>query len=127
LEPDRTKTKQSLENQSKISDGIPNKEFRIAIFSLPLWWFSIFVAVFTRAAHFLNKRSNLHSELATIIVLGVPILVFVFLWVKNSWFRKRAVIIGLVWLLTPLVIQQLGMTQGTFIRAFGDSWATEHP
>jgi len=57
----------------------------------------------------------------------VPFFVFVILWAKNFWFRKKALVVLVVWLFTPLAIQQLGMTQGTFYRTFGDPWATEHP
>jgi len=64
LESNPTEKMKSLDIQSKTPNGIPNRELRFAIFSLPVWWFIIFVAVSTRAAHFLNDRSLPNSELA---------------------------------------------------------------
>lgn len=115
----------SLDSQSKTLIDSPNLDFRTAIFTLPIWWFIIFAAVSTRVAHFFNNRSLLHEGLAMIIILVVPFYVFVFLWAKSSWFRKKALVIFFIWLFTPLAIQQLGMTQGTFFRLVGDPWAFE--
>jgi hypothetical protein len=127
LEPNPAEEMKSLDSQSKTPIDSPNLDLRTAIFTLPIWWFIIFVAVSTRVAHFFNNRSLLHEELATIVILVVPFFVFVFLWARSTWFRKKAVVIFFIWLFTPLAIQQLGMTQGTFFRLFGDPWAFEHP
>ena len=122
MQPDLTETKESEENQSKI----PSLVYKVAIYLLPLWWFWFVVAaVFTRVAHFINIK--LGTNLICVVGVSVPILIFVYLWATNSWFYKRAWMIGIIWLVIPLIISQLGITQGAIIERFGDAWAIEYP
>ena len=122
MQPDLTETKESEENQSKI----PSLVYKVAIYLLPLWWFLFVVAaVFTSVAHFINIK--LGTNFICVVGVSVPILIFVYLWATNSWFYKRAWMIGIIWLVIPLIISQLGITQGAIIERFGDAWAIEYP
>lgn len=100
----------------------PSTDFFAFCALFPWIWLSVFFALFSRLAHFLNDRNLMYSGLVGAGSLGVPVVFFVTMVLRSSWFRKNWFSVLFVWFLTPIVWFAMGLTQGAFAKFVLDPW-----